>query len=96
MTAAAAASEALLEIEGQKLGNRSSLGERHGPWITYLSLTESLTHSLFEENAGAGAEHCPFMFQTLHAIIQDGLSLEFVAGTTGREFNIQDARDSRP
>ena len=42
MTAAAAAFEALLEIEGQMLGNRSSLGERQGPWLTY-SLTQSLT-----------------------------------------------------
>ena len=31
MTAAAAACEALLEMEGQRLGNRSSLGERQGP-----------------------------------------------------------------
>ena len=32
------------------------------------------------------------MFQTLHATSQDGLSLEFVAATTGKEWNIQDAR----
>ena len=42
MTAAAAACEALLEMEGQMLGNRSSLGERQGPWLTY-SLTQALT-----------------------------------------------------
>ena len=32
------------------------------------------------------------MFQTLHAISQDGLSLEFVAATADKEWNIQDAR----
>ena len=42
MTAAAAACEAMLETEGQMLGNRSSLGERQGPWLTY-SLTLTLT-----------------------------------------------------
>ena len=42
MTAAAAACEALLQMEGQMLGNRSSLGERQRPWLTY-SLTQSLT-----------------------------------------------------
>ena len=31
-------------------------------------------------------------FQTLHTTIQDGLSLEFVAATAGRECNIQDTR----
>ena len=31
MTAAAATCEALLEMEGQMLGNMSSLGERQGP-----------------------------------------------------------------
>ena len=35
---------------------------------------------------------CQFMFQTLHATSQDGLSLEFVAATAGRECNIRDAR----
>ena len=42
MTAAAATCEDLLEMEGEMLGNRSSLGERQGPWLTY-SLTLSLT-----------------------------------------------------
>ena len=42
-TAAAAPSEALWEKEGQKLGSRSTLGERQGPWLTH-----SLTHSLTE------------------------------------------------
>ena len=82
-------------MEGQKLGNRSRLGERQGPWLTFSltqSLTESLTHFLSTENAGAGAERCQFMFQTLHATIQDGLSLEFVTATAGRECNIQDAK----
>ena len=41
MTAAAATCEALLEMEGQMLGNRSNLGEMQGPWLTY-SLTQSL------------------------------------------------------
>ena len=44
------------------------------------------------ENAGERALDCQFMFQTLHATSQDGLSLEFVAATTGKEWNIQDAR----
>ena len=78
-------------MEGQKLGNRSRLGERQRPWITH-SFTESLTHSLSTENDGAGAERCQFKFQTLHAPSQDGSSLEFVAATKGREYNIQDAR----
>ena len=91
MSAAAAASEALRELEGHKMGNRSKLGNRHRPWITY-SLAESLNHSLFAENAGTGGEHCPFMFQTLHATVQDGLSLEFATATASRECNIQDAR----
>ena len=42
MTAAPVTCEALLEMEGQMLGNRSSLGERQGPWLTY-SLFQSLT-----------------------------------------------------
>ena len=78
-------------MEGQKLGNRSRLGERKGPWLTH-SLTESLTHYLSTENAGGGAICCQFMFQTLPATSQDGSSLEFVAATEGRECNIQDAR----
>ena len=68
MTAAASACEALLEMEGQMLGNRSSLGERQGPWFTYSltqSLSESHNHYLSTENAGKGAVCCPFMFQTL-------------------------------
>ena len=52
-------------MEGEKLGNRSRLGERQGPCRTH-----SLTHSLS----------------------QNGLSLEFVAATAGRECNIHDAR----
>ena len=88
MTAAAAASEALRDMEGQKMGNRSKLGESNGPWITY-SLTKSLNHSLF---VGPGAEHCPYMFQTLHTTVQGGPSLEFITATTSRECNIQDAR----
>ena len=43
------------------------------------SLTESLTNSLCTENAGARAVGCQFMFQTLHATSQDGLSLEIVS-----------------
>ena len=78
-------------MEGQKLGNRSRLGERQGPWLTH-SLTESLTHSLSTENAGAGAVCCQFTFQTLHATSQNGSSIEFVAATKGRECNIQGAR----
>ena len=82
-------------MKGHKLGNRSRLGERQGPWLTHSltqSLNESLTHSLFTVNAGARTVGCQFMFQTLHSTSQDGLSLEFVAATAGREFNIQDAR----
>ena len=56
------------------------------------SLTELLTHSLCTENAEARAAGCQFTFQTLYATSQDGLSLEFVAATAGREWNIQDAR----
>ena len=80
-------------MKGQKLGNKSKLGERQGPYSLTESFTESLTHSLSKENAGAGAERCQFMFQTLYATSQDGLSLEFFAATVGRECNIQDARD---
>ena len=36
-------------------------------------------------NAGARAVGYQFTFQTLQATSQDGLSLEFVAGTAGRE-----------
>ena len=78
-------------MEGQKLGNRSRLEERKAPLLTH-SLTESLTHSLSTDNAGAEAVHCQFMFQTLHATSQDGSSLEFIVATAGREFNIQDAK----
>ena len=41
---------------------------------------------------GARARGCQFTFQTLHSTSQEGLSLEFVAATVGRECNIQDAR----
>ena len=56
------------------------------------SLTESLTPSFSRENAGAGAVHCQFTYQTLHATSQDGSYLEFVAAAAGGECNIQDAR----
>ena len=82
-------------MEGQKLGSRSRLGERQGPWLTHSlteSLTESLTYALSTENVGAGAVCCQFTFQTLHATSQDGSSLEFVAATEGMECNIQGAR----
>ena len=49
-------------MDGQKLGNRR--GRDPG------SLTDSLTHSLSTENAGAGAVCCQFTFQTLHAIFR--------------------------
>ena len=78
MTAAAAACEALLEMEGQMLGNRSSLGERQGPWLTYSltqSLTESLNHYLSTENAGKGAVCWQFMFQTLQQLVRMALYL---------------------
>ena len=42
--------------------------------------------------AGARAVGCQFMFQALHSTSQDGLTLEFVAATAGRECNIHDAR----
>ena len=51
------------------------------------------------ENGGAGAGRCRFKFQTLYAISQYGLSLEYVAATAiataaaVRECNIQKARD---
>ena len=82
-------------IEGKKLGNRSRLGERQGPWLSHSltqSLTELLTHFRCSENAGARAVTCKFTFQTLPVTSQDGLSPEFVAATAGRELNIQDAR----
>ena len=60
--------------------------------ILAQSLTKSLTHSFSTENAGAGAVHCQFMFQTLHATSQDGSSLAFFAAAADRECNIQDAR----
>ena len=78
-------------MEGQKLSNRSRLGERQGPWLSH-SLTQSLTHSFSKENAGAGAVHCQFTFQTLHVTSQDGSSLAFLAAAAGKECNIQDAR----
>ena len=45
MTAAAATCVALLAMEGQMLGLRSSLWERQGPWLT-LRNTHSLSLSL--------------------------------------------------
>ena len=54
MTAAAAAYEALLEIEVQMLGNRSSLGERQ-------TLAHFLTYSV---------SHCQFIFQTLQQLVR--------------------------
>ena len=45
MTASAATCEALLEMEGQMMSNRSSLGERQGPRDPG-SLTQSLSLSL--------------------------------------------------
>ena len=80
-------------MEGQKLSNRSRLGERQGPWLNHLltqSLTESLTHSFYTDNSGAGAVHSQFTIQTLLAGSQDGSSLEIVAAAAGRECNIQD------
>ena len=86
-------------MEGQKLGNRSRLRERQGPWLTHSltteSLTESLTHSPSTENAGAGAVCCQFTFQTPHETCQDVSALEFVAATEVRECNIKDARGRR-
>ena len=61
------------------------------------SLTHSLSHSvtLSQKNAGAGAVHCQFMFQTVHATSNNGSSLEFVAATVARECNIQDGKGQR-
>ena len=42
--------------------------------------------------AEARAVGCQFMFQTLHSTSQDGLFLEFVPATVGKEWNIQDVR----
>ena len=73
MTAAAAICEAQLEMEGHMLGNRSSLGEMQGPWLTHSftqSLTESLNHYLSAMNAGKGAVCCQFMFQTLQQLVR--------------------------
>ena len=42
----------------------------------------------FTENAEERAVDCQFMFQTLHATSQNGLSLKFVTATTGKEWNI--------
>ena len=55
-------------MEGHKLGNRSVLGERQGPWLTQSltqSLTESLPHYLYTETAEARAEARQLMFQAL-------------------------------
>ena len=54
MTAAAATCEALLEMEGQMLGNRSSLGEE-GTLAHLLALSVS---------------HCQFMFQILQQLVR--------------------------
>ena len=55
------------------LGNRSRLGERHGPWLTHLitqSLTESLTHSSSTEDTGAGAVCCQFTLRHCMQIVR--------------------------
>ena len=62
MTAAAATFEALLEMEGQMLGNRSSLGERQGPWLTY-SLTQSLTAIHVSDTAATSQDGSIFRMQ---------------------------------
>ena len=80
---------------GAEAGQQEQTGGDAGTLATYSltqSLTESLTHSCCTENAGARAVGCQFTFQTLHATSQDGLSLEFVAASMGRECYIQDAR----
>ena len=56
-------------MEGQKLGNRSILGEAR---TLAQSLTESLTHSFSTENVGKKAVGCQFMFQTLLQIVRMG------------------------
>ena len=60
-------------MEGQKLGNRSILGERQGPWLSHSLtqlLTESLTHYFSKENVQTRAVGCQIMFQTLLQIVR--------------------------
>ena len=60
-------------MEGQKLGNRSILREKHGPWLSHSvtqALTESLTYPFSAENLGIRAVGCQFMFQTLLQIVR--------------------------
>ena len=79
-------------MEGQKLGNRSILGERQGPWLTHSLtqiLVESLTHSFSTENVDS---RLPIHVSDTAANSLDGSSLEFVAAAAARECDIQDAR----
>ena len=80
-----------MKDEGAEAGKQEQTGGQAGT-LGHSSLTESLTHSLSTENAGARAVCCQFTFQTLHSTSQDGSSLEFVEATAGRECYIQDAR----
>ena len=77
---------------GRSWATGADWGRDRDPGSLSESLTESLTHSFSTENAGAGAVHCQFMFQTLHETSQDGSSLAFFAAAAGWECNIQDAR----
>ena len=82
-------------MEGQKLGKRSILGERYGPWLSHSltqSLTESLTHSYFYRKYRNKSSRLAIHVLDTAANSQDGSSLEFVAATTARECKIQDAR----
>ena len=82
-------------MEGQKLGNRSILGERHGPWLSHSltqSLTDSFTHFFFYKKYRNTSSRLPIYVSDTDANSQDGSSLEFVAAVAARECNIQDAR----
>ena len=62
---------------GTESGQKEQTGEEAGTLAQ--SLIYSVSHSLSTKNAEAGAVCCQFMFQTLHATIWDGSSLEIVS-----------------
>ena len=81
-------------MEGQELGNRSILGERHGPGSVTHSLSHLLSHTptLFYRKCRNHGSRLPLHVPDTAANIQDGSPLEFVATAAARECNIQDAR----
>ena len=79
-------------MEGQKLGNRSRLGERQylAHSVTH-SVTHRVTHSIFFYRECRSSKLLILVSETA-VTSQDGSSLEFVAATAARECNIQNAR----